>query len=180
VYVDNVAAAANATRHLLQLGHVDIAFINGPTTSPICLDRERGYQNALRSAHIKRNTNLTVVGDFSVESGIRGAAKLLAGTSRFTAVFCSNDEMAIGAICALKSEGLRVPEDVSVVGFDDIRFARYSDPPLTTIAQPMRDIGREAMTMMIDRLSNPHGAARKCVLPTQLIVRGSTAAHSTS
>jgi LacI family transcriptional regulator, repressor for deo operon, udp, cdd, tsx, nupC, and nupG len=175
VYVDNVAAALEATNHLLEIGHVNIAFVKGPTTSPICIDRERGHQDALRSAGIRRDLNLTVIGDFSVESGIRGVATLLARKRKFTAAFCSNDEMAIGAIRALKSEGLRVPEDVSVVGFDDIRFARYCDPPLTTIAQPMREIGREAMTMMLERLSNPHSAARKRILPTELVVRASTA-----
>jgi LacI family repressor for deo operon, udp, cdd, tsx, nupC, and nupG len=115
-----------------------------------------------------------------VESGIRGLDSLLARGERFTAVFCSNDEMALGSMRALKSHERRVPEDVSVVGFDDIRFARYSDPPLTTIAQPMGDLGREAMSMLIEILTGADVPPRKRILPTQLIVRGSTSsiAHS--
>jgi LacI family repressor for deo operon, udp, cdd, tsx, nupC, and nupG len=93
----------------------------------------------------------------------------------FTAIFCANDEMAIGALRAIKTRGLRVPEDISVVGFDDIRFARFSDPPLTTIAQPMGDIGREAATLLIEILNQANVAPRKHMLPTQLVVRGSTA-----
>lgn len=175
VYVDNLAAARDATNYLLDLGHREIAFITGPMTSPISIDRDQGYEEALRAASLTRNPKLTVSGDFSVESGIRGVEGLLARREKFTAVFCSNDEMAIGAIRAIKSKGLRVPEDISVVGFDDIRFARYCDPPLTTIAQPKGELGREAMSMMIEILTNADVPARKRILPTQLVVRGSTA-----
>lgn len=175
VYVDNVAAAQQATEYLLTLGHRAVAFITGPMNSPISVDRGQGYGNALAGAGIKRNHRLTVEGDFSAESGIRGIESLFARGERFTAVFCSNDEMALGALRAVKAHGLCVPQDVSVVGFDDIRFARYSDPPLTTVAQPMGDIGREAMRMLIEILTGADVPARKRILPTQFIVRGSTA-----
>jgi LacI family transcriptional regulator, repressor for deo operon, udp, cdd, tsx, nupC, and nupG len=175
VYVDNVAATQQATEYLLALGHRDVAFITGPMNSPISVDRSQGYEIALTGAGIKRNRRLTVEGDFSAESGIRGVESLFARGERFTAVFCSNDEMALGALRAIKSRGLRVPQDVSVVGFDDIRFARYSDPPLTTVAQPMGDIGREAMSMLIEILTEDDVPARKRILPTQLVIRGSTA-----
>lgn len=175
VYVDNCAAGRDATNYLLNLGHVEIAFIAGPMTSPINVDRDHGYDQALRTASIRRNPKLTVAGDFSIESGIRAIDGLIASREPFTAVFCSNDEMAIGAIRALKTKGLRVPEDVSVVGFDDIRFARYCDPPLTTVAQPKGELGREAMNMMLEILTNPGVPARKRILSTQLVVRGSTA-----
>jgi LacI family transcriptional regulator, repressor for deo operon, udp, cdd, tsx, nupC, and nupG len=175
VYVNNLAAGQDATNYLLSLGHIDIAFVSGPMTSPICADRFHGYEDALRTAGVRRNPDLTVTGDFSVESGIRALDGLFAREAKFTAVFCSNDEMAIGAIRALKSRGRRVPEEVSVVGFDDIRFARYCDPPLTTIAQPKDELGREAMNMMIEILNDPNVPARKHILPTQLVVRGSTA-----
>jgi LacI family repressor for deo operon, udp, cdd, tsx, nupC, and nupG len=175
VYVDNVAAGREAVSYLLALGHRDVAFITGPMSSPICIDRDRGYEQALSAAGIARDPALTVNGDFSVESGIRGVEELFAKRRRFTAVFCSNDEMAIGAIRAIKSRGRSVPEDVSVVGFDDIRFARYSDPPLTTIAQPMEDLGREAMSLLLEILNRSDAPARKRILPTQLVVRGSTA-----
>lgn len=180
VYVDNIAAARTATNYLVARGHVAIAFITGPMTSPISIDRERGYQEALRTANIKRDPRLTISGDFSFDAGQRAVHDLLSNGRRFTAVFCSNDEMAIGAIQALKSWGLRVPKDVSVIGFDDIRFARYCDPPLTTIAQPKGELGREAMTMMIEALRNPDTPARKRILPTHLVVRESTASCSAS
>jgi LacI family transcriptional regulator, repressor for deo operon, udp, cdd, tsx, nupC, and nupG len=174
VYVDNVAAAQQATEYLLTLGHRAVAFITGPMNSPISVDRSQGYEIALTGAGIKRNRRLTAEGDFSAESGIRAIESLFARGESFTAVFCSNDEMALGALRAIKSHGLRVPQDVSVVGFDDIRFARYSDPPLTTVAQPMGDIGREAMSMLIEILTEADVPARKRILPTQLVVRGST------
>jgi LacI family repressor for deo operon, udp, cdd, tsx, nupC, and nupG len=178
VYIDNIAAARDATNYLLHLGHVDIAYVAGPPTSPVCIDRTRGFQIALRAVGIRRDPTLTVTGDFSIESGIRGVDGLLSGQRKFTAVFCSNDEMAIGAMRALRSRGFRVPEDVSVIGFDDMRFARYCDPPLTTIAQPMGEMGREAMNMMIEILINPHAPPLERILPTQLVVRGSTASCS--
>jgi LacI family repressor for deo operon, udp, cdd, tsx, nupC, and nupG len=178
VYVDNVAAAQEATEYLVTLGHRHIVFIAGPMDTPICVDRDTGYERALQKAGIKRNPNLTVSGDFSVESGIRGIESLFAHGRKFTAVFCSNDEMAMGAMQAIKARGLKVPQDVSVVGFDDIRFARYTDPPLTTIAQPKEELGREAMTLLIEILSGASVAARKRVLPTQLVVRASAARPS--
>lgn len=175
VFVDNVAAAADATRYLVAMGHRHIAFVTGPMNSPICIDRERGYADALARAGIARDPALTVTGDFSVESAVRGVETLFGRAQPFTAVFCSSDEMAIGAIRAIRSHGLRVPEDISVVGFDDIHFARYYDPPLTTVAQPKEDLGREAMSLLVELLRNPKTPPLKRVLPTQLVIRSSTA-----
>jgi LacI family repressor for deo operon, udp, cdd, tsx, nupC, and nupG len=174
VYVDNVAAAAAAVDYLVALGHRDIAFIAGPSSSPICVDREQGYHAALQRAGIAINPALTAVGDFSIEAGERAVEMLRAQGRAFTAIFCSNDEMAIGAMRALIASGLRIPEDVSVVGFDDIRFARYTTPPLTTVSQPKNALGREAMTMLIEILNDPQVPPRKRVLSAELVVRGST------
>jgi LacI family repressor for deo operon, udp, cdd, tsx, nupC, and nupG len=174
VYVDNVAAAESAIDYLVALGHRDIAFIAGPSSSPICVDREQGYHLALRRANIAANPALTAVGDFSIEAGERAIEMLRAQGRTFSAVFCSNDEMAIGAMRALSSAGLRIPDDVSVVGFDDIRFSRYTTPPLTTISQPKNALGREAMTMLIEILNDPEVPPRKRVLSAELVVRGST------
>jgi LacI family transcriptional regulator, repressor for deo operon, udp, cdd, tsx, nupC, and nupG len=174
VQVDNTAAAEEATRYLINLGHRDIAFIAGPMDSPICIDRDRGYEQGLTQAGITRNPALTVVGDFSVESGIRCLESLFDGRGKFTAVFCSNDEMAMGALRAIRTRGLSVPKDISVIGFDDIRFARYTEPPLTTVAQPKEELGQEAMTLLLDILRGVSPPGRKRVLPTQLVVRGST------
>lgn len=175
VYVDNVAAAGVAVDYLVALGHRDIAFIAGPPSSPICVDREQGYRLALQRADIPLNPALVATGDFSIEAGERAIELLLSQGQSFTAVFCSNDEMAIGAMRALGARGLRVPDDVSVVGFDDIRFARYTTPALTTVAQPKNALGREAMTMMIELLNDVDVPARKRILSADLVVRGSTA-----
>jgi LacI family repressor for deo operon, udp, cdd, tsx, nupC, and nupG len=175
VYVDNEAASLEAVTYLLTLGHREIAFVTGPMDSPICVDRDRGYERALQRAGIKRDRKLTAIGDFSVEAGIRAVDGLLAKQQRFTAIYCSNDEMAIGAMGAIKSKGFKVPQDISVIGFDDIRFSRYTDPPLTTVAQPKDELGREAMSMLIEMLRGTDVPARKRILPTQLVVRGSTA-----
>ena len=178
VYVDNIAAAATAVDYLLTLGHRDIAFIAGPPSSPICVDRELGYRRALQNAGIAANPALAAVGDFSIEAGERAIELLLSRGPSFSAVFCSNDEMAIGAMRALISHGLRVPEDISVIGFDDIRFARYTSPALTTVAQPKNALGREATTMLIELLNDPAVPPRKRVLSADLVVRGSTAPRS--
>lgn len=175
VYVDNIAAAGIAVDYLVMLGHRDIAFIGGPPSSPICVDREQGYRLALQRADIAINSALIAAGDFSIEAGERAIELLLSQRQSFTAVFCSNDEMAIGAMRALSAHGLRVPEDVSVVGFDDIRFARYTTPTLTTMAQPKNALGREAMAMLIELLNDPDVPPRKRVLSADLVVRGSTA-----
>jgi LacI family transcriptional regulator, repressor for deo operon, udp, cdd, tsx, nupC, and nupG len=174
VYVDNVAAAAAAVDYLVTLGHRDIAFIAGPASSPICVDREQGYHLALQRAKIDADPALTAVGDFSIEAGERAVEMFLTQGRTFSAVFCSNDEMAIGAMRALISRGLRIPEDVSVVGFDDIRYSRYTSPPLTTVSQPKNALGREAMTMLIEILNDPDVPTRKRVLSADLVVRGST------
>lgn len=174
VYVDNVAAAATAVEYLVTLGHRDIAFVAGPASSPICVDREQGYQRALQRAKIPLDPALTAVGDFSIEAGERAVEMFLAQGQSFSALFCANDEMAIGAMRALISHGLRIPEDVSVVGFDDIRYSRYTSPPLTTVSQPKNALGREAMTMLIELLNEPEVPTRKRILSAELVVRGST------
>jgi LacI family transcriptional regulator, repressor for deo operon, udp, cdd, tsx, nupC, and nupG len=178
--VDNVLGAVAAVNHLVTLGHHHIGFVSGPAASPLTSDRRRGYELALREAGIALDEGLIASGDFSAESGLAAVEILLARKSRFTALFCSNDEMAIGAIRALKSARLRVPEDVSVVGFDDIRFAKYTDPPLTTVAQPKNELGREAMNLLMEILSGGDAPTRKRVLPTDLVVRGSTAPRTKS
>ena len=179
VYIDNTAAAGVAVDYLVMLGHREIAFVAGPPSSPISVDREQGYRAALQRAKLPLQAALVAAGDFSIESGERAVELLLSQGKPFTAVFCSNDEMAIGALRALSSHGLRVPEDVSVVGFDDIRFARYTSPPLTTVAQPKNALGREAMSMMLELLNDPEVPPRKRVLSADLVVRGSTAPRGT-
>ena len=173
VHIDNARAAREALVHLINLGHRDIAFIAGREHTPISADRERGYRQALEAAGLPVNPELVAQGDFSVESGVRAMEQLYAAEQPFTAVFCSNDEMAIGALQVIKGRGQRIPEDVSVIGFDDIPHARYTDPPLTTIAQPMAELGMEAMTMLLEILQDPTTRPRKRILPAPLVIRAS-------
>ena len=174
-HVDNAAAAKQAMGHLFSLGHRRIGIITGPLASPLSRDRLRGVQAAAR-AHGARRQIIVAHGDFSIESGIAATARLLADERAPTAIFCFNDEMAIGVLDYARRVGKSVPAALSVVGFDDIRFARYIHPALTTISQPMLDMGRETVRLLMDTL---HGKITKPVsvtLPHKLEVRESTGA----
>lgn len=175
ISIDNVAAAELATQHLLDIGHRHIAFINGPVSTPLSKDRLQGYRKALAAAGERYDKKNVVRGDFSLVSGEEAARTLIAKGIRFTAIFAANDAMAIGAIKVLRACGMMVPRDVSVVGFDDIEFALYVEPPLTTIHQPRREMGRAAMTKMIKRLGDNADRAGEVVLDHELIIRSSTA-----
>jgi LacI family repressor for deo operon, udp, cdd, tsx, nupC, and nupG len=174
VQIDNEAAAVKAMQYLFDLGHRRIAFVTGPMTSRLSADRLKGYRRALRQAGVPEKSELVIFGDFTAESGVAAAESLLAHKSLPTAVFCSNDEMAIGLSRTLKARQVRIPEQVSVIGFDDIPLARYFDPPLTTILQPKLDIGRESMKLLCDLLAGKPPAKPRVVLPYQLVVRDST------
>jgi LacI family repressor for deo operon, udp, cdd, tsx, nupC, and nupG len=174
VQIDNAAAAEKMTHFLLDLGHRRVAFVTGPLASRLSVDRLKGYRKALKTAGIEEKKELIFNGDFLAESGAVAAEKFLGLRSAPTAVFCSNDEMALGLIRTLKAKGLRVPEDMSVAGFDDIPLARYFDPPLTTILQPKLDIGRESMKILCDMLDGRQPAQQDHTLPYQLVVRDST------
>lgn len=176
VSVDNLGGAKAATEYLLALGHREIALIRGRDGSPLSADREAGYREALRAAGVEPDDRLILQGDFSAESGIRAVGSLFAQGLRFTAIQCSNDEMAFGAISAIRQRGLSVPADISVIGFDDIRMARYFDPPLTTVAQPMSEIGMESARLLLEILAGRSPAPQKRVFPVNLVVRSSTGA----
>jgi LacI family transcriptional regulator, repressor for deo operon, udp, cdd, tsx, nupC, and nupG len=175
VRVDNIAAARAMTSHLVSLGHRRIGVILGPKKSPLTRDRLRGHRNTLRAANIGFDESLLAHGDFTMHSGGEAAQSLMQSKNPPTAIFCFNDEMAFGAIQWLKSKGLSVPQDVSVVGFDNIEFAAYCDPPLTTLAQPTREIGRAAMNELFEILNGANAESKETVLATQLIVRKSCA-----
>ncbi len=178
VRIDNVAAAALATEHLIRLGHTRIAKITGPMHNPSSKDRLLGFRQSMAQAKIKVDEELVANGDFSAPSGYAAMKSLLGKPSRPTGVFCSNDEMAIGAARAIKETRLKIPRDISIVGFDDICFSGYCDPPLTTIHQPQTAIGETAMQLMIEMLQDEADlsgdAKRTVILPHSLIVRSST------
>ncbi|MBT6441940.1 MAG: LacI family DNA-binding transcriptional regulator [Alphaproteobacteria bacterium] len=175
VCFDNTGGARSATAYLIRMGHRRIAHITGPPDNILTQDRLAGYQAALGDAKIPLDENLIIEGDFSIESG-RAAIRLLGALGEFpTAVFCANDEMAIGAIAAIKAAGKRVPEDVSVIGFDDIQFADAVDPPLTTVHQPRAEIGQTAMNLLLDVLDGNPIAQKTRVLDGGLRKRDSVA-----
>lgn len=171
VRVDHRAAAATATRHLLDLGHRRVAHISGPLTSPMAVHRVEGHRDAMGEGF---DPALCVEGAFTIQSGEEAMRTLLSRTPRPTAVFAANDEMAIGAVRAVKAAGLGVPEDISVIGFDDQRIAALYDPPLTTVHIPTAEIGYRAM-LMLERVLGDSLIDRDIVLPTRIEVRATTA-----
>jgi LacI family transcriptional regulator, repressor for deo operon, udp, cdd, tsx, nupC, and nupG len=175
VHIDNAKAASEAMQHLYDLGHRRIGVVTGPLLSPLSRDRLTG---ALASAKQQGAESDVAVkhGNFSIRSGSEAADALLSQPNPPTAVFCFNDEMAMGVIITARCRGLRVPDDLSVVGFDDIRFARCVDPPLTTIAQPMREIGEGTVRLLLEILNGSQLAPVSVTLPHTLQVRASTAA----
>jgi LacI family repressor for deo operon, udp, cdd, tsx, nupC, and nupG len=165
--------------HLYGLGHSRIAVITGPLASPISRDRLDGArQAAARRDHADQLAVAT--GDFSIESGLAETAALLGADPRPTAVFCFSDEMAMGALEAFRRGGLACPRDISVIGFDDIRYARHLDPPLTTVSQPMEAIGHEAVRLLLAILSGEPQPVRHVTLLHQLVLRSSTQAPISS
>ena len=174
VHIDNATAAAEAMEHLYDLGHRRVGVVTGPLLSPLSRDRLTGALAAARARGLEADV-LVSQGDFSIKSGAEAAACLFSRAAPPTAVFCFNDEMAMGVIAHARSRGLHVPTDLSVVGFDDIRFAECVDPPLTTIAQPMREIGEGTVALLLEILNGQEDPPLSVTLPHTLQVRGSTA-----
>lgn len=174
-HIDNERAAAEAMEHLYGLGHVRVAVITGPLVSPISRDRLAGVE-AAATRHGRAADLVVATGDFSIEAGSDHAGVLLDRPDRPTALFCFSDEMAMGALDAIRRRGLACPADVSLVGFDDIRFARFLDPPLTTVSQPTAEIGHEVVRLLLEILSGSAEAPRNVTLPHSLVVRASTSA----
>jgi LacI family transcriptional regulator len=175
--VDNEASARLAVDHLLELGHRRIACItNAALTYTAAADRLAGYREALATAGVTAAPELVDEGAFDAASGHRAMTRILE-RGRPQAVFVASDVVALGAIGALREAGLRVPDDVSVVGFDDVPLAAYFDPPLTSIRVPAYELGLAAGRALLDRIAGREVPART-LLPTELIVRASTAAPS--
>ena len=173
-HIDNERAAAEVVEFLYGLGHTRVGVVTGPLASPISSDRLSGVLSAAQR-HGHASALRMAIGDFSIESGVRQTGELLDEPGRPTAIFCFSDEMAMGALEAIRQRGLRCPEDVSLVGFDDIRFAEYLHPKLTTVSQPKEQIGHEVVRLLMDILSGRATALQNVTLPHQLVVRSSTA-----
>ncbi len=175
VYVDGLNSSQAAVEHLISLGHTRIACISGPLKDLIAgKPRFDGYRQALAKFDIPFDPKLAQEGDFRFESGYRAMKRILQLPNPPTAVFAGSDEMAAGAINAALDSGLSVPGEISVVGFDNIRLAGMIRPKLTTIAQPMYEMGATAMGMLVEVMAGRVLKKTDVMLPGQLIIRDST------
>lgn len=172
------AGAAQATRHLLELGHQRIGIIGGPLGWIATQERLRGYHAALAGCGVLPDPSLAQYSDFNIDGGRAAALSLLDLPDPPTAIFAFNDNMAIGAIQAAGTRGLRVPADISVVGFDDTTEAVISVPALTTVRQPLAELGRTAVSLLLRQLDNRRLEPLRVELETRLVLRDSTASVS--
>lgn len=175
VLIDNAHGGWLATHHLIELGHRRIGCITGPSDLSLSAERVTGYRCALQEAGLPVNETLIIKGNFQFETGYQAAQQFLTGPTPPTAIFACNDLMAIGAINAAIKQGWQVPQQLSVIGFDDIRMAAYTTPLLTTVAQPKYEMGFIATAMLLERIHTQEMAPRQKLLDTQLVVRESTA-----
>ncbi|TWI67745.1 LacI family transcriptional regulator [Pseudoduganella lurida] len=174
VALQNRKGAEAAVTHLLDLGHRRIGFIGGTSHTGQSGERERGYRDALRNAGVSVDPALIAEGAFAQASGNAAAQKLLALDPPPTAIFAANDEMAFGVIDAIHSRGLKVPGDVSVIGFDDIPLASHVFPPLTTMRQPMAELAARAVGDVVAMIQGEAVPAVKTAFPMELVIRQST------
>ena len=174
VVVDNESAAHEAVSHLVRLGHRRIAIVGGPSDADTARERQRGYQRALREANIPIGPDLCCRGDFREAAALNMTRDLLDLPDPPTAIFAVNNLTTIGVLGAVRERGLKVPTDISIVGFDDIPTGELLDPPLTVVRQPTYRVGAQAAKLLIRRLRDPSAPVREVVLAASLIVRGST------
>jgi LacI family transcriptional regulator, galactose operon repressor len=174
VLIDNQLGGFLATQHLLELGHKRIACIAGPSTITPSAERIIGYRRALEQAGIPYNESLVIRGDYHAQSGMDITRSILEMNPRPTAIFALNDLMALGALRAAAESGYSVPKDLAVVGYDDLELAHFTTPPLTTIAQPKKQIGAQAINLLVERMSQKNRPPNRVVLPPELIIRRST------
>ncbi len=176
VAIDDVAAARTATQHLVNQGHKEIALMSGRPDDPfnfsVPQDRRLGFMQVLAENRLKWIPSREVHGDFTLHGGARAMDELLARPNRPTAIFCESDEMAIGALQAARRHGLKVPTDISIIGFDGHEMAEFSD--LTTIEQPVQLMGEMAGRAIMEKLRKPDAPYSAITLQTTLIVRNST------
>jgi DNA-binding LacI/PurR family transcriptional regulator len=174
VDVDNRDAARSAVRHLAERGRRRIATIAGPLDMGAGTDRRDGYLEGLAEAKLVRDDALITTADFTYEGGAAAMRRLLAAAADLDAVFAASDAMAAGAISALRAAGRSVPRDVAVVGFDDSPLAEATDPPLTSVRQPIEEMGRELVRLLVDAVQGPRRPVRRVLLSTELVARASS------
>lgn len=172
---DNQGGALLATKHLIELGHQMIACLAGPKGVKLSSERIAGYRQALEAANLMFNPRWVAEGDFQYQSGYDAAQSLLSNQPVPSAIFACNDLMAMGIYRYAHEKGLSIPDELSIVGFDDVRLAAYANPPLTTVRQSKHEMGSLAIRLLMERMNQPDLAPRLEVLATELIVRESTA-----
>jgi DNA-binding LacI/PurR family transcriptional regulator len=165
-----------AVAHLLSLGYKDIAILNGPKGISVTQERLGGYQDALRNAGIAVRESFIIYSDFRQAGGYTAMARFLDLSKRPRAIAVANNLMTLGALQAIHERGIRIPEELAVVCFDDMPWAISLRPPLTAVSQPAEELGRTAAQLLLERLKDPNRLARQVVLPTRLIVRASCGA----
>jgi DNA-binding LacI/PurR family transcriptional regulator len=174
VDVDNVGGAWCAVRHLLNLGYQRVACItNAPREYTASADRLRGYRKALKEAGMPHDETLVRYGNFDEKSGYQAMNELLALADPPDAVFIASDLVAFGAMAAIKNHALRIPEDIALVGFDDVPLASFVDPPLTTVHLPAADLGRQAGQMLLTLVQGKKLRKRQVLLEAELVIRES-------
>ncbi len=177
VHLDNVKAAKQATQHLISLGHERIAFISGHENSLLTADRQQGFIDAMTEAGLEVSQDCLRFGNMTIEGAAQATQALMALAAAPTAIFCANDEMALGCLHQLSKLGVAVPQQVSVMGFDNIRYSAISQPPLTTIEQPAKTIGQRTATRLLAEINGESPTNQESIelVEHQLIVRSSTA-----
>lgn len=174
IALDEVSAGRDATRHLLDLGHKRIALVTGPLDEYSSLERLDGYKKAINAAGLSVDPDLIFTGDWSATAGYQAVSSFLSRKTRFSAVFAQNDRMAIGVVKAIQDADLIVPDDISVIGFDDMPLSSYFSPSLTTMQQNMNDLGAQAARLLIRAIEKPRSSNQHIRIPSQIIIRGST------
>jgi DNA-binding LacI/PurR family transcriptional regulator len=175
VVMDDYAGGYQATSYLIALGHRRIAFVSGPAELGSVTERLRGYRDALAKNGLDADAQVSLAGQFTEQFGMSALTRLLAAPQMPTGAFVASDYIALGMLSAAETHGVRVPGDLSVVGFDDIRFSQYVRPRLTTIRSPVERLAQVGVELLFERLAAQDTAARTEVLPVELIVRESAA-----
>jgi len=177
VHIDNVKESYKAVKYLINKGHQKIAMISGTKDDKESgFYRIQGYKQALKDNNLQVREELIVEGDFKLQSGIQAMEEILAKDNSITAIFAASDQMGVGAIKAIKKAGLKVPEDISVIGFDNNIISLASDPELTTVCQPEEELGWHSMEMLYQVMNNKPLKERKIYLPCEIIERESVKA----
>lgn len=174
VAIDDRNAARAVTRHLIDCGHRHIGHITGPIGNVLSIDRQAGYQDALAAAGLTADAASIESGDFTINRGFSAYTDLIRRNPNLTAIFCANDETAIGAINAARASGRRVPEDIAIAGFDGLEFGAAFYPPLTTVVQPRTELGTSAMRLLHEQIVDPLMQRKTITLDADLVIRGST------